>query len=349
MAVMTPLVQSRARVKMGLGLSFDDVLLVPKRGSLEKRADADISSQLVWGITLDVPIVSAPMQSVTERHMAMAMRQAGGYGIIHRFMTIEEQLKQFEFKPTPPGGADYAPWAIEEAMLNIGAAIGINEGYERWQKLYDVGVRIFCLDVAHAHHDTVMSFIDNAKGVEDSSLIVGNIATAVAAYDLVTKISGVSAIKVGIGPGAACTTRAVTGFGVPQLTAIMDVAEALENRPTKIIADGGIKNSGDIVKALAAGADTVMLGRLLAGADESPHPGLYWGMASHRVNGHHAPEGVEGVVDRTGPVGKTIKELAWGIRSGISYGGGSSLEELRRNAEFIRVSPQGMGESGVRI
>ena len=116
-----------------------------------------------------------------------------------------------------------------------------------------------------------------------------------------------------------------------------------------IIADGGIRNSGDIVKALAAGADTVMLGRLLAGADESPHPGLYWGMASKRVNGHHAPEGIEGIVPHTGPVKTTLKELAWGIKSGISYAGAVNLEELRANAEFIRVSPMSMSETGTRL
>jgi IMP dehydrogenase/GMP reductase len=194
-----------------------------------------------------------------------------------------------------------------------------------------------------------MSFIDNAKNVSDSLLIVGNVATAEAANELATKVGGIAAIKVGIGPGAACTTREVTGFGVPQLTAIMDVADALRGTGIKIIADGGIKSSGDIVKALAAGADTVMLGRLLAGADESPHPGLYWGMASYRVNGHHAPEGVEGVVERTGPVGRTIKQLAWGIKSGVSYGGGTDLDGLRRNAEFVRVTPLSMGESGTRL
>lgn len=332
-----------------MGLSFDDVLLVPKRGVLAKRENASISAELVPGIVLDIPIVAAPMQSVTEKLMAHTMRMAGGYGIIHRFMTIEEQVAQFTLPEPTTGQAALAGWVKEQIMMNMGAAIGINEGYDRWQALYDVGVRVFCLDVAHAHHDTVMSFIDNAKNVSDSLLIVGNIATAEAAYDLTHKVGGIAALKVGIGPGAVCTTRAVTGFGVPQLTAIMDVADALDRSRVKVIADGGIKNSGDIVKALAAGADTVMLGRLLAGADESPHPGLYWGMASHRVNGHHAPEGVEGVVDRTGPVYKTLKELAWGIRSGVSYAGASNLDGLRRNAEFIRVSPQGMGESGVRI
>jgi IMP dehydrogenase len=199
----------------------------------------------------------------------------------------------------------------------------------------------------------VLNFVAKFKedfGSETTFLIVGNVATGEAALDLT--FAGVDGIKVGIGPGAACTTREVTGFGIPQLTAILDVSLTLRNNfnvlPT-VIADGGIKNSGDIVKALAAGADTVMLGRLLAGSTESPLPGFYWGMASKKVNGHHAPEGIEGTVPITGPVKTTLKELAWGIRSGISYGGATNLRELREGAEFMRVSPMSAVESGTRL
>lgn len=321
----------RAPIREDIGLSFDDVLLSPKRGVLVKRADADLSAELVSGLELQVPIVSAPMQSVTERILAREIHALGGFGILHRFMSVSEQAEQFHYT----GGT-------------AGVAIGINEGYERWQNLFYEGCRVFCLDVAHAHHESVYEFIEGASSwAEECKLIVGNIATFEAARYLAEL--PIAAVKVGIGPGAACTTRVVTGFGVPQLTAIMDVADALDDTSIKIIADGGIKNSGDIVKALAAGADTVMIGRLLAGADESPHPGLYWGMASHRVNGHRAPEGVEGVVSHTGPLENTIKELTWGIRSGLSYAGARNLRELRQNAEFIRVTPQSMGETGVRI
>jgi len=318
------------------GLAFDDVLLVPKGGNLIKREQADISTQLVGAKRLDVPIISAPMESVTGARMATAMMNAGGYSFLHRNCSIEEQSKEFQ-----------STWS------NVGVALGVNEGYDRWLELFRVGARIFCIDVAHAHHRMVSRFINNAPENlrnGDSYLIAGNIATVDGAHFLAGL--GVDGIKVGIGPGAACTTREVTGFGVPQLTAIIDVAYALsqygEHAPT-VIADGGIKNSGDIVKALAAGADSVMLGRLLAGANESPHPGLYYGMASKRVNNHRAPEGVEGAVDRTGPVEDTIKSLAWGIRSGISYGGGTNITELRKNAEFIKVSPGSQLESGVRI
>jgi IMP dehydrogenase len=157
---------------------------------------------------------------------------------------------------------------------------------------------------------------------------------------------GVNAIKVGIGPGAACTTRKVTGAGRGQLTAIMECANVAQ---VPIIADGGITTSGDIVKALGAGASTVMLGRLLAGCDESPNPGLYWGNASARVNGHRAPEGVEGTVERTGSLEDTIKPLLWGIRSGVSYAGFTSVKDMIGNVTFERISPGVVNESAARI
>jgi IMP dehydrogenase len=329
------------------GLSFDDVLLVPKGGNLEKRAQADIRTRLVGDIRIPIPILSAPMESVTEHRMATAMRRAGGFGVIHRNLPIERQVQEYV-------DVEYDVEYGLDIPYPAGAAIGVNEGYERWEHLYGAGARIFVVDIAHAHHRAVSNFINNVpthlRDGGDNYVIVGNVATAEGAHFLAGL--GVDGIKVGIGPGAACTTREVTGFGVPQLTAILDVADALalygDNKPT-LIADGGIKNSGDIVKALAAGADSVMLGRLLAGANESPHPGLYYGMASKRVNNHRAPEGVEGAVPITGPVEDTIKQLAWGIRSGISYGGGKNLEDLQNNAEFILVSSSAAIESGVRV
>lgn len=342
-------------MRISEALSFDDVLLVPQHGTLSKREDADLSTNLVAGVALAHPIVSAPMDSVTESLMARAMCYSGGFGIIHRFMSVEDQANRFKV-PSGVGMVQVArprPWA--------GAALGVNEGYKRWDALYDEGCRVFCLDIAHAHHETVNDFLSDAPSRlwDDAYMIAGNVATAHGALFLAEL--GVDCIKVGIGPGAACSTRQVTGFGVPQLTAIMTVHEALRlalanphdsqyiNPGITVMADGGIKNSGDIVKALAAGADTVMLGRLLAGADESPHPGLYWGMASKRVNNHHAPEGVEGSVPRTGSLHDTLKPLLWGLRSGISYGGGTTIRELRDNAEFVKVSAIGNIESGTRL
>lgn len=324
------------QIQTRMGLSFDDVLLVPQLGVLRKRADANISTYLSPVVHLEVPIISAPMQAVTEKQMALAMRTAGGFGIIHRFMSIDEQVKEAKWFQHP---TDY------------GVAIGVNEGYDRWAQLYHAGARIFCLDIAHAHNEIVGEFLSDAPSdiQQDIYMIVGNVATADGLHYLANL--GVDAVKVGIGPGAACTTREVTGFGVPQLTAIMDCAAVRDEYwpNVHIMADGGIKNSGDIVKALAAGANSVMIGRLLAGADESPHPGLYWGMASKKVNAHHAPEGVEGSVPKTGPVKDTLKTLAWGIRSGVSYAGAHNLSELRENSEFMQVTSMSAIESGARL
>jgi IMP dehydrogenase len=346
-------------VREGIALCYDDVLLVPQMGVLEKRKDADISTRLVGGLRIGVPIISAPMESVTGVDMARSMRFNGGFGILHRSGTVGEHAAAFKklMPKEEPGMAAYNPGHPDnEAIFNpAGVAIGMKwvgtDPYTPFERLYEAGARIFCIDIAHAHHTVVKDYIENMPHKDGVYLIVGNVATAEGALFLANL--GVDGIKVGIGPGAACTTRERTGFGVPQLSAIMEVHKALSiyydnDRPT-IIADGGIRHSGDIVKALAAGADSVMLGRLLAGADESPHPGLYWGMASARVNGHRAPEGIEGTVPRTGPVCDTIKELAWGIRSGVSYAGATNLKELCDNAVFQRVSPLSMTETGTRI
>jgi len=317
--------------------TFDDVLLVPKKGVLEARKDADISSELVAGYKLDVPIISANMPSVTDSRMANAMYSAGGFGILHRFHSLGEQIREYE--------------EVLLDMRDAAVSIGLVDGLERTKKLAACGCRIFCLDIAHGHTGRAYNFIKEFRTTFGSqyAIIAGNVATYEAAEYLIN--AGVHAIKVGIGPGAACRTREVTGFGVPQLTAIMEVARANAywKNPVRIIADGGIKNSGDIVKALAAGADTVMIGSLLAGCNEAPNPGEYYGNASEHVNGHRAPEGTYGKVELTGSVGDVIKELAWGIRSGISYGGATNIAELRENAEFIQVTAAGQYESQTRL
>lgn len=314
------------------GLSFDDVLLVPKRGVLNKRKEADISSEIVPGYKIGVPIISANMPSVTNGVMAQKMRDCGAFSILHRFGTFSEILHEFL-----------------QTDRSVGCSIGLkNEHYVK--SLYDSGCRIFCLDVAHGDHEQVQTWLWNfGQKYDISKLIVGNVATYDAAETLC--LFGVGAIKVGIGPGAACITREITGFGVPQLTAIMEVKQAIKDNGNyvKLIADGGIKNSGDIIKALAAGADTVMIGSLLAGCDEAPNPGFYYGNASKLINGHNAPEGVHGNVPKTGSVSEVIKKLAWGIRSGISYGGATNIKELQENAEWIKVSPLSVLESGARI
>lgn len=319
------------------GLSYDDVLLKPQHSSLSKRSEADISGDLFADLRLDLPIISANMPAVTNAQVAREMAMYGGIGCAPRNKTPEETIEEYL-------------WTVNIIDYCI-FSLGIHDGIERAYKLSGAGAKMFCLDVAHGDHDLVTKFVHKFRHNFGHfyKLIIGNIATTDAIYSL--PINQVDAVKVGIGPGAACRTREVTGFGVPQLTAIMDVHRALcnFNPNVKLIADGGIKNSGDIVKALAAGADTVMVGRLLAGAEEAPNGLAYFGNASGRVNGHRAPEGAEGVVEPAGTVEDVLKELAWGIRSGVSYGGATNLRELRQKAEFIKVSSLTALESSVRI
>lgn len=317
------------------GLSFDDVLLEPQHGVLDKRKDADLFTYFVEQIPMSIPIVSANMPSVTDGEMARAMAIAGGMGVIHRFNTIKEQVEEF----------------LNVNPYMAACAIGLKDARERAIELWKNGCRLFVLDIAHGDHEQVVKFVKEFHFPLDSDLIVGNVAT----YDAAARLlewPQVKALKVGVGPGAACTTREVTGFGVPQLTAIMEVRRAMDEYAyddATLIADGGIKNSGDIVKALAAGADSVMIGKLLAGCNESPDPGHYYGNASFKMNGHNAPEGVEGRVPLSGPVEGVLKNLVWGIRSGISYAGARNLAELRENAVWIKVTPQTMIETGTRI
>lgn len=344
---------NKEQFDVNIGLSYDDVLLIPREGQLEKREEADLITKVVPNVEIDIPILSAPMDSVTDGNMAMAMWKEGGFGVIHRNNTIEEQVKEFQKVVDPLN---------EITWTRTGCAIGISEGLERVKKLDSVGCRIFVLDVAHAHHKIVGDFIDsfnnlfNYSMVIQAELIVGNIATAEGARFLMEH--GVNGIKVGVGPGAACKTREVTGFGYPQLSAIMEVVKerdkfakekGLNGYKHTVIADGGIKNSGDIVKALAAGADSVMIGKLLAGTKESPMPGKYWGMASQRVNGHRAAEGIEGEIGTLNTVEDVIKELSWGIRSGLSYGGATNLKELREKAKFVRIAPGVAIENATRL
>lgn len=314
------------------GLSYDDVMLIPQKGELVKRGDADIST-IIGPYRLEVPIISANMPSVTGPAMARAMSESGGLGVLHRFNTLDEAVRD-----------------VEECGYKYKRAVslGLKDGLKRAERFVELGVGLFFLDVAHGDHIQVYSFVEKFRDLYPTQyLIVGNIATASAANAMWNM--GVDGVKVGIGPGAACITREVTGFGVPQWTAVHDVCEVLRDSSLCVIADGGIRNSGDIVKALALGADAVMVGRLFAGCDEAPDPGVYYGNASSHVNNHNAPEGVYGRVERTGSVKKVMKKLAWGIRSGVSYGGGCDLKSLRENAQWIRVSPHAAIESQARV
>lgn len=327
------------------GLSFDDVLLVPQHGTLHSRADADIRTLLINGWLLPTPIISANMPSVTGADMALALWGLGGISFLPRFASVADNIRVWE--------------TIRFAQAWAVPSVGL-EDHDRFDALLGAGARVFCLDVAHGDHERVVDWLE-AHQSYGLSFVVGNVAT----YDGASRLidAGAASLKVGIGPGAACTTREVTGHGVPQLTAIMEVTRAIESygvanqgtrdekRVATLIADGGIKNSGDIVKALAAGADTVMLGRLFAGTDEANTPGHYAGNASNfvRIDPHHAPEGVAGQIERTGPVEDLMKSLTWGLRSGLSYAGAANIYELRDDPEFIRVTHFTALESGVRL
>ncbi len=459
------------------GLTFDDVLLVPRRSDVLPK-DADLSVQLMPGIRLNIPLMSAAMDTVTDARLAIAMAREGGIGIIHKNMTIEAQASQvdkvkrsehgvitdpFFLSPehkvsdalalmaryrisgvpitregklvgiltnrdlrfetdysqpignvmtsdglvTAPVGTDLEgakrilakhrieklPIVDENYMLRglitikdiekatkypssakdgngrllCGAAVGIaKDTLERVQALVDAKVDIIAIDTAHGHSSGVLRMIETIRNAHPSlALIGGNIATKEAARDLIQ--AGASCVKVGIGPGSICTTRVVAGIGVPQITAIADCAEEAEKHGVHVIADGGVKYSGDIVKAIAAGARAVMLGSLLAGTDESPgameiYQGrsfkVYRGMGSLGAMAEGSkdryfqedakklvPEGVEGRVPYKGALSETIFQLVGGLRSGMGYCGAATIESLCNDAQFMRITGAGLTES----
>ncbi|MEO1061001.1 MAG: IMP dehydrogenase [Actinomycetota bacterium] len=340
-----------------IGLTFDDVLLVPKRSSVRSRQDVSLRTRVSTNVTLDIPVLSANMDTVTESDMATAMSELGGIGIIHRFLGIDEQ-------------ADQVGRCKKDGAQRVGAAVGVGaeaDLLERAEALIEAGCDVLVLDIAHGHAEHAISGVSSLKQhYPGTDVLAGNVATAAGAHDL--EQAGADAVKVGVGPGGVCTTRLVAGVGVPQLTAIDDVASSGISVP--IIADGGIRTSGDMAKALAAGADSVMIGSLLAGTKESPGDvestaqGLvkrYRGMASFEAVQRRAErtgevvddeyfeqraaEGVEGTVPYKGEVGKVIGELMGGVKSSMSYLDARNLAQFRQNAQFIRVTPTGLREN----
>ncbi len=470
-------------IRPEIGLTFDDVLLVPRRSTIHSRTEVSTGTWLVPGIHLSIPILSANMDTVTETRMAIAMAQLGGIGILHRFMTIDEQadcvmrVKRSEslvvespltispevsvkqarqrMEEVGVGGLmvldeedhllgiitkrdvllapqDDIPLTqvmtprerlitahqdetLEEARrtlfehrieklplvdkedhlaglitaqdiikiqehpeatkdsrgrLCVGAAVGVRpEDMERAARCQAAGVDILVVDIAHGHSEHVVRMVHSLKQqFPDLPIIAGNVATAQGVKDLVE--AGADSVKVGVGSGSICTTRIVTGFGVPQLSAILECAQSARELKVPIIADGGIRNSGDMTKSLAAGASTVMIGSLLAGTDESPGATviregrrykIVRGMASLSANMERkklqkgelaieeweevVPEGVEATVPYKGALEDVIHQLVGGLRSGLSYAGACSIEELWEAAEFIRITPSGMQES----
>jgi IMP dehydrogenase len=331
------------------GLSYGDVLLVPKRSAVDSRNDVDLAASLTPGIELETPLVSAAMDTVTEARLAIELGRAGGVGVLHRFLTPEEQADQVG--------------RVVEAGERVGAAVGIDEDYvARGDAVVARGVDALVVDVAHGHMERALDAVETlAAEFPDTGLVAGNVATPAGVEDLAA--AGADCVKVGIGPGSHCTTRKVAGAGVPQLTAVDDCATAAAELDVTICADGGIRTSGDAVKALMAGADTVMLGSLFAGTEEAPGAvveveGTRYkrsrGMATtaaaedrdDKAVDVDADEGVEALTPYKGPVGDVAGEFCAGIRSGLSYCGGHTIPAARENAEFVRVAPGAKDREG---
>ena len=455
---------------VGDGITFDDVLLVPRRSSIVPR-DVDTSTRLTKNITLNIPLVSAAMDTVTEAALAIALAQEGGLGVIHKNLSIEAQAREVEKVKRSENGIITDPitlppnestatarklmtehnvsgvpivvdggklvgiltrrdmkflstdTTIEKVMtrenlvtappetsldkaetilnhhkveklllvddsgrlaglitmrdidkmrqfpqsckddrgrLRVGAAVGVHDD-DRIAALIANGVDVIVVDTAHGHSDNVLKAVERIKSNHDIDVVAGNIATGQAAADLIG--AGADGVKVGIGPGAICTTRVISGVGVPQVTAVRDVDKVADPKGVPVIADGGVRHSGDVTKALAAGASAVMIGSLFAGLDESPGQTIiykgrrfkvYRGMGSlgAMVDGSAdrygqgdetrrdklVPEGVEGRVPYRGPLGEYIYQLVGGVRAGMGYCGAGTIEELRHDAQFVRIS-----------
>ena len=326
-------------------LAFDDVLLVPQYSNIETRKDIDLVCWLKDN-KFSLPIISSPMTTVTEYRMAISMNDNGGLGIIHRYNSIEEQVRQAHM-----------------CSYNAGFAIGIKGDYlERAQELYKEGCRIFCIDVAHGHHSLVASAIFQLKKRfgDDIHIMAGNIATP-EGYKFLSN-NGADSVRVGIGQGSICSTRIETGHGVPGLQSLLNIKNS-KYMGAKIILDGGIKKAGDIVKALGAGADFVMLGSLLAGTDESPGEILedngqkykhYFGMASPKAQSDWkgvvgSEEGIATKIPYKGSVVPIIQKLKKGIISGLSYSGAKNIVEFQNKCKFIKQSNAAQIESSTHI
>lgn len=336
-----------------VGLTFDDVLLEPNYCTIHSRNDVNLKSRLTREHYIDIPIIAANMDTVTESDMMYAMYELGGIGIMHRFMSLEGLRYNI---------CDFLHYFKEELPL-IATSVGFNDNFSERLALYkEMHVSIICVDVAHGHCDRMLDTISQIKCFDDNfQVIAGNIATKKAAIDLCN--AGADAIKVGVGPGSMCTTRIVTGVGVPQLTAIMECAKGAERYNIPIIADGGIRNSGDVIKALAAGAETVMVGNIISGTDETPGQTfpdissgkkfkMYRGMASNDAmigwkgeEYHAAPEGESRFVEHKGSVSKIISVLVAGLRSGMTYCNACTMKELQNNAIFRRISSNCLTEN----
>ena len=338
-------------IRVRRALAFDDVLLAPKLNKVTSRSKVEKHKFGFGGVSLDLPIVAANMDTVCGGNMAKAMHKNGGLGIIHRAQSILLQVnslkrvEEFIYSENP-----------NETAL-IGAAVGIgDEGFERAKECIKAGANVICIDVAHGYDPRVKGLLGNLLADSDVMIIAGNIATVNAAdylWEVVVKVGGEGRVllKAGVGGGSMCTTRIRTGCGLPTLQSVFEIADA----GYPVIADGGIRNSGDIVKCFAVGAHAVMVGSLLAGTDEAPGTPVngfkpYRGSASGEAKKdfYGKEEYVEGVATNIackGPVTDVLQYLADGMRSGVSYCGVTKLEELHGSVDFVEVTYAGVLES----
>lgn len=354
------------------GLTFDDVLLIPAESHVLPN-EVDLSVQLAKNIKLNVPFISAGMDTVTESSMAIAMALQGGMGVVHKNMSIQAQAGEVATVKGVSLAGNFEKAATDDQnRLLVAAAVGVtSDTFERAEALLEAGADAIVIDTAHGHSAGVLRKIAEIRDhFPDVTLIAGNVATAEGTKALFD--AGVDVVKVGIGPGSICTTRVVAGVGVPQITAIYDAASVAREYGKTIIADGGIKYSGDIVKALAAGGNAVMLGSMFSGTTEAPGEVFedhgkkykaYRGMGSvgamaqsHGSSDRYfqggvneanklVPEGIEARVEYKGDVADIIFQMVGGLRSGMGYCGAGDIQTLIDNAQFVQITNAGLRES----
>lgn len=339
-----------------LALSYDDVLLVPQYSNIKSRNEVSLETKITDKISLKIPLISANMSDVTDSKMAIALGKLGGLGVIPRFLPPEMQADEIV--------------KVKKQNILVGGAIGTRSGViERASTLVKAGVDLLFIDVAHGHMQANLDITAKLKQMfgKTVGIVSGNSATFEATDDLFKK--GADCVKVGVGPGSICTTRIETGSGVPQLTAILESARAARKHKKYLIADGGVKTSGDVVKGLAAGASAIMAGSIFAGCDESPGKlivksgvkyKIYNGSTSlaekikhskvnkDEVENHYTQqiEGVESIVPYKGSLSTIIEKYSANIRSGFSYSGAKDIENLWKSSKFVQITSQGLKESG---
>ncbi|MDR3190625.1 MAG: IMP dehydrogenase [Lactobacillaceae bacterium] len=356
-----------------LGLTFDDVLMVPAQSDVIPNT-VSLATELTPTLKLNIPILSSAMDTVTESRLAIRLAQLGGLGVVHKNMLIEQQAAEVKKVKEAPVDLGLNPAAAVDAQgrLIVAGAVGVtNDTIDRVRAMVEAGVDAIVLDSAHGHSNGVLRKVTEVReAFPDLNIIAGNIATGAATAALYE--AGADVVKVGIGPGSICTTRVVAGTGVPQITAILEAAETAAQYGKAIIADGGIKYSGDIVKAIAAGGNAVMLGSMLAGTDETPGEVLedavtgkkyksYRGMGSIAAmeNGSKdryfqgevkevnkmVPEGIEARTAYKGTLSDVVFQLVGGLRSGMGYTGSASINDLIVKSQFIQITNAGLVES----